>query len=176
MATVKIAGGAEIDLATGAEVAAQGDRMASLFGAAVIPPASYQRRAASVAPTSSTLPTYLDLGGPADGVLWEVRMILLTWAPNGAFGAAISQPIAILVSGAPLTNLGPVDVVDLGLATPVSFLYASDALIAQAPEHVYVGVLASAAQVATAGGQFVATMRAAQIQVRKQSDIETAQH
>lgn len=174
---VEIAAGVEADLASSDELAAMGhglgSRLDSLFEQ-VAPRELYKRLTGAAVPTSSTLPTYIPItdGGPPDGMEWEVRLVLVQYAPTGVFGAAQAQPVAVLASAAPVNNLQASDVVDLGNATPVSFLYPSHSFVLQAPERLYVGVLATAAQV-TAAGQFVVTAKAIARSIRSQSDIQS---
>jgi hypothetical protein len=178
---VEIAAGIEADLASTDELNAVGkgvnDRLDSLFGAVKAPREFYIRAAGTADPTSSTAPTIIPFQptGPPDGMEWEVRMVLVQYISDagvtGVWGAAQSQPVAVLVSAMPSNALTAADAVDLAVATPVSFLYPTSGLVVQAPESLYVGVLASAAQVA-GPGQFVVTARSIMPPIRSQSDIQ----
>lgn len=175
MPDIKLAAGAEFDFATGAGQARTNSLLSQLMGLQK-GAASYQRMRGTAIPTSSAVPTYIDLGAVPDGMVLELRSLLLQFVSTGVFGVAVQQPVAVFITGAPISNLSAVDAADVGTATPVNFLYPSDSMMAQAPEHIYVGVLCSATQLASAGPQFVATARGTMYPQQYQSDVQAEQH
>ena len=154
MPVVKLAVGAEVDIASSEEIAELHraiDAKADAF---------LHRDAKTMTATSTTAPSYLDLGTPDDGWVWDVRKVVFSHQnANGAatpapYDAANVTPVGVYVVGgsmAPVTT----DLVDVATVEPVAFGWSKGEMILNPGEHLYLGVIAPANPTL-----YVATIRA----------------
>lgn len=141
MAKVEFAGGVEVDIATAGDVASVGQKVVDL--GALLSKTRHQQRirtSKAILPTSTTVATFIELAGPPNGKVWDVRSVTVL-PTSGPFGAQLAWPVALYaVAGNPT----PADVRDVATAIPATFSYGRGSQTVAWPEVIIVGILAGA--------------------------------
>lgn len=124
MALVELKAGATVDLATGQDLQAAVQKIRQDM---VLPATPRRLNNTQIVPAGFTSPFVIDLTGPSDAVVWDVRSVVLVGAD--AFTAVANVNGAIFVGQKTGSGgLGLVDVAAVGLTVP-----SQSTLNAQAP-------------------------------------------
>lgn len=152
--------GAKFDISSSSDVEKVGRKIDDLDGylKSVNPKMSIWRDQRTVTSTSTSVQTYLDLGGPSQGRAWSIRR--LVFSNPTPWSTALATPVVVFVSG---KSVPPdlTDQVDFGVSLPVAFNYGRGENVIQYPEHVIVGVTAG-----TVGQVYIGIIRAEEFDQR----------
>jgi hypothetical protein len=146
MAEVELAVGAVLDIASGKEVKGVESKVDRLLQRARR--GDPRRIVGSATSTSTSVPTFIDAGGPPSGKAWVFRRITIHTAAT-LYAAQLTQPSVVYFCS---SNPQPMDSVDYAQFVPAAWSYGRGELAIKFPDHLWVGVLAG-----STGVQYIVT-------------------
>lgn len=155
MPDVTLALGGIVDIASSADVAKVSDRVDGLAALLAGKGEGYATPRVASGRSAGASNVVLDLGGPQQGEVWDVRSVFLT-ADTALFGAAIAKPSALYITAGQSDTTPPAhDAQNFAASVPAVWPAGGKQYLLQFPEHLVVVTLATGA-----GINYVATARA----------------